>query len=292
VVSQTFVPLVNTVRTVSIRRPIGDAAETRIVTASLGTPPAPETPYASSPSAAPALPDAVVASAPAEHPTLTTPRSTGAMNEVDYYLWSVYRRSPTKRDRSGDFSWKDPAAAEHAGLTLQAYVIMGMDRDLRELIYHAGKAMDAAGIPWTIVSGFRDDYRQSIAAGLKARTGYSRHGGSKATGGYGHGLAIDVGHVDSENSNVVFAWIDANGARYGLARPIRRFDPPHVEPRGDWRQIAADLRRERTGAAVAQLTPDTVTPSHTRAALAGAVTQRSRAGRARLASRSLRGRRR
>jgi len=262
------------------------------VTASLGTPPAPETPYASSPSAAPALPDAVVASAPAEHPTLTTPRSTGAMNEVDYYLWSVYRRSPTKRDRSGDFSWKDPAAAEHAGLTLQAYVIMGMDRDLRELIYHAGKAMDAAGIPWTIVSGFRDDYRQSIAAGLKARTGYSRHGGSKATGGYGHGLAIDVGHVDSENSNVVFAWIDANGARYGLARPIRRFDPPHVEPRGDWRQIAADLRRERSGAAVAQLTPDTVTPSHTRAALAGAVTQRSRAGRARLASRSLRGRRR
>ena len=102
--------------------------------------------------------------------------------------------------------------------------------------------MDAAGIEWTIVSGFRDDWRQSIASGIKARTGYSRHGGSRAVGGYGHGRAVDVGHVDREKNGDVFRWIDENGARYGLHRPIRHFDPPHVEPRGDWRRIAARLK--------------------------------------------------
>jgi len=277
-----MVALVNTVRTLTIRRPIGDdqEPEPRIVTASL-TPPVRETPYEARPSATPSLPDEVVASAPAEHPTVARPRNAGIMDEVDQYLWSVYQRAPIKRDRSGDFSWKDPAAATHAGMTLQAYVIMGMDRDLREVMYHAGKAMDAAGIQWTIVSAFRDDYRQSIAAGLKARTGYSRHGGSKATGGYGHGLAIDVGHADGDSHNRVFAWIDANGAKYGIARPIRHFDPPHVEPRGDWRRVAANLRKDRTGAAVAEITRDDATPSRTRTAQARVAS----------ASRSVRGRR-
>src|SRR6476646_65349 len=30
-----------------------------------------------------------------------------AMDEVDQYLWAVYERSPTKRDSTGDFTWKD-----------------------------------------------------------------------------------------------------------------------------------------------------------------------------------------
>jgi hypothetical protein len=179
-------------------------------------------------------------------------REIGVMAEVDAYLWSVYQRQPTKKDRSGDFTWKDPAAAKRMGKTLQAYVITGMDPDLREALYHAGKAMDAAGIEWTIVSGFRDDYRQSIAAGIKARTGYSRHGGSRATGGYGHGVAVDVAHVDGPSRhNEVWHWFDKNGMKYGLTRPIRHFDPPHVEPRGNWRKLARDLRKDRTGVAVA-----------------------------------------
>ncbi|MGH6769764.1 MAG: hypothetical protein ACRECO_12185 [Xanthobacteraceae bacterium] len=179
-------------------------------------------------------------------------RDTGVMAEVDAYLWSVYQRQPTKKDRSGDFTWKDPAAAKRIGKTLQAYVIQGMDPDLREALYHAGKAMDAAAIEWTIVSAFRDDYRQSIAAGLKARTGYSRHGGSRATGGYGHGLAVDVAHVDGpSHHNEVWRWFDKNGMKYGLTRPIRHFDPPHVEPRGNWRKIARDMRKDRSGVAVA-----------------------------------------
>ena len=109
------------------------------------------------------------------------------------------------------------------GKTMQAYVVIGMDADLRELIYHAGKAMDAAGIEWTIVSGFRDDWRQSIASGIKARTGFSRHGGSVAVGGYGHGRAVDIGHVDRERNDDVWRWIDNNGGKYGLHRPHRQF---------------------------------------------------------------------
>jgi hypothetical protein len=253
------VPLVNTVRTLSIRRPIGDAAEIetpaepRIKTASLGGAPVGEPPYEQQrPAAAPDLPDEVVATAPAEHPTAepSRPRGNGIMNEVDDYLWEVYQRQPEKRDRGGDFTWKDPAAAKRVGKSLQAYVIQGMDADLREVLYHAGKAMDAEGIEWTVVSAFRDDWRQSIAAGLKARTGYSRHGGSRATGGYGHGLAVDVGHSDRSKSHIVFRWMDVNGSKYGLSRPIRHFDPPHVEPRGDWRRIAASLRKDRAGTAV------------------------------------------
>ena len=187
------------------------------------------------------------------------------MDQVDAYLWSVYQRQPTKKDSTGDFTWKDPAAAKRLGKTLQAYVIMGMDPDLREALYHAGKAMDAAGIEWTIVSGFRDDYRQSIAAGIKARTGYSRHGGSRATGGYGHGMAVDIAHVDgNKRHGEVWSWLDRNGMKYGLTRPIRHFDPPHVEPRGDWRRIAAKLRTERTGTAVAEREPEQTKPGKTR----------------------------
>ena len=185
-------------------------------------------------------------------PAPSAKRDAAMMQEVDAYLWEVYQRQPAKKDRSGDFTWKDPAAAKRVGRTLQAYVIMGMDPDLRETLYHAGKAMDAAGIEWTIVSAFRDDYRQSIATGIKARTGYSRHGGSRATGGYGHGLAVDVGHADGKSHTQVWRWIDANGAKYGISRPIRHFDPPHVEPRGDWRRIARNMRMERTGVAVAE----------------------------------------
>jgi hypothetical protein len=119
--------------------------------------------------------------------------------------------------------------------------------------------MDSAGIEWTIVSGFRDDWRQSIASGLKARTGYSRHGGSRAVGGYGHGRAVDIGHVERERNDEVWRWLDNNGSKYALHRPYR-FDPPHVEPRVEWRRLAANLRRDRTGAAVADAVAETREP--------------------------------
>lgn len=247
--SSTQVPgetvrLVTTVKTLSIRRPIGDEPEpdAPIVTASLGKYQAREPGYEQQMAAVPPVDDAV----PVETQTPASPRTRATADEINEYLWAVYQRQPTKKDRGGDFTWKDPAAADRMGKTLQAYVIAGMDTDFRELVYHAGKAMDAAGVEWTIVSGFRDDWRQSIASGLKARTGFSRHGGSQAVGGYGHGRAVDIGHVDNNRSHEVFRWIDNNGAKFGLHRPYR-FDPPHVEPRVEWRRLAAKLRNERTG---------------------------------------------
>ena len=90
------------------------------------------------------------------------------MDEVDEYLWEVYQRVPIKKDGGGDFTWKDPAAAKRVNMSLQDYVIRGMDRDFREQLYHAGRAMDAEGVRWSMLSAFRDDYRQRIATGFKA----------------------------------------------------------------------------------------------------------------------------
>ena len=120
------------------------------------------------------------------------------MDQVNQYLWGVYGRAETKKDGSGNFTWKDIAAAARLGMSLGDYVIRGMDRDFREVLYRAGLAMDAAGIRWTILSAFRDDYRQFLATGYKARIGDSLHGGSATTGGYGHGCAVDIKLADGE----------------------------------------------------------------------------------------------
>jgi hypothetical protein len=175
-------------------------------------------------------------------------RPVSIMDEVDRYLWEVYQRQAIKRDRSGDFSWKDPSAARRVNMSVQVYVIGGMDPDFREQLYHAGRAMDAAGIHWSILSAFRDDYRQRLASGYKARPGNSLHGGSRATGGYGHGRAVDLMNSDGNNAQV-WRWIDANGARYGLVRPMPGNDPAHVRPGGDWHRIAVALRETRNGRA-------------------------------------------
>jgi hypothetical protein len=166
------------------------------------------------------------------------------MEEVNAYLWSVYQRTTTKHDGSGDFTWKDVAAAARLGISLGDYVIGGMDRDFRELLYRAGLAIDAAGIRWTILSAFRDDYRQVMATGYKAHTGDSLHGGSATVGGYGHGCAIDI--IDGDlKSRVLWTWLDANSALLGLERPLAGLDPAHVQPRGPWHAVAAALRNER-----------------------------------------------
>jgi hypothetical protein len=75
-------------------------------------------------------------------------------DEVRAYLWSVYQRSPAKADGHGDFTRKDITAAARIGLSIEEYVIGGIDPDFREVLYAAGRAMDAAGIEWTILSGF------------------------------------------------------------------------------------------------------------------------------------------
>ena len=171
-------------------------------------------------------------------------RPVSIMEQVDDYLWEVYRRSPVKKDGTGDVTWKDPAAAKHANLPLKDYVIGGMDPEFREQLYHAGRAMDAAGLQWSMLSAFRDDYRQGLASGFKASVGNSLHGGSRRTGGYGHGRAIDITGPEGKESEV-WRWIDSHGAKYGLHRPLPGADPAHIQQRGDWHTIALTLRESR-----------------------------------------------
>jgi hypothetical protein len=217
--------LTKTVRTVSFARPVQEASRPR-------------------PSAGFALASVDTRQVEIQKPNLTG-KDVELKDEVSRYLWEVYQRSPTKKDGSGDFTWKDPAAAERVGMTLPKYVILGMDPDFREQLYHAGRAMDAAGIRWSMLSAFRDDYRQRIASGIKASGGNSLHGGSRRTGGYGHGQAVDMTGVDDTDMSDVWKWVDANGAKYGLSRPMPGYDPAHVQSRGEWHKLAASLRQAR-----------------------------------------------
>jgi hypothetical protein len=182
---------------------------------------------------------------------------------IDRYLWSVYQRTPKVdtikvRDQikvtvkkkgktrtiiatltklvDEDFTWKDPKAAQKAGMSLMDYVIGGMDRSFKLKLYHALRALDDAGLSPGITSGFRDDYRQSLASGNKAATDSSYHGGSRR-GGYGHGLAADLVSVKGEtraqrcsSSENLWKWIDAHGKEFGIGRPYLDKDPPHVGP--------------------------------------------------------------
>jgi hypothetical protein len=182
---------------------------------------------------------------------------------IDQYLWSVYERAPkvdtikveeqikTTVKKNGksrtvtktvtkfvneDFTWKDPAAAEKGGMSVAQYVIGGMDRGFRLRLYHLFRALDDAGLAPGMTSGFRDDYRQSIASGHKAATGNSYHGGSRR-GGYGQGLAADIVSVKGEtrsercsSSELMWKWIDAHGKEYGIGRPYLDKDPPHIAP--------------------------------------------------------------
>ena len=182
---------------------------------------------------------------------------------IDDYLWAFYERTPkvdTNRIKQrvkalvrkkgktrtvtrtvtryvvADFTWKDPIAAQRAGMPLKDYVIGGMDRRFKLKLYYALRAMDEAGFMPGITSAFRDDYRQGIASGNKAASDSSYHGGSRR-GGYGHGLAADLVSVKGETRLQRFAstvemwkWIDEREKELGIGRPYLNRDPPHVGP--------------------------------------------------------------
>jgi hypothetical protein len=182
---------------------------------------------------------------------------------VDRYLWSLYERTrkidtikvPEQTKvmvkRKGktrivtqtitklveeDFTWKDPNAAERAGMSPMDYVIGGMNPSFRVTLYHALRALDDAGLMPGITSAFRDDYRQTIAAGQKAQSDRSYHGGS-FRGGYGHGLATDIVSVKGAtraerwaSSEQLWRWIDTHEKELGIGRPYLDRDAPHVAP--------------------------------------------------------------
>jgi hypothetical protein len=193
---------------------------------------------------------------------------------IDRYLWALYQRTPkmdtikvherrkvTVRKKGKtvtvtksftrlvdeDFTWKDPKAAEKAGMPMMDYVIGGMDRSFKLKLFHMLRAAEEAGLSPGITSAFRDDYRQSIASGLKAATDRSYHGGS-FRGGYGHGLAADAvsikGGTQAQrwiSTESFWKWIDAHGPEFGIARPYLDRDPPHVAPI-DGKEYAAHHR--------------------------------------------------
>lgn len=140
------------------------------------------------------------------------------------YLCEIYKRTPIKQDASGDFTWKDKAAADRRNMDLCEYVVGGMNPKLRSALIEFGKVAFEAGIPWSFSSGFRDDWRQSIASGYKARTGNSLHGGSRRTGGYGDGRAVDLSGPVS-----VLELFDSVGGKLGLIRPMKASDPAHIQ---------------------------------------------------------------
>jgi hypothetical protein len=209
----------------------------------------------------PAAPGARTAAVMATVPKLALPPE----DPVQDYLWEVYQRKPVKSDSSGDFTWKDQAAAKRLGISLRSYAIGGMDPDFREQLYHAGHAMDAAGLHWSMLSAFRDDYRQGLASGFKAHGGNSLHGGSRATGGYGHGRAIDITGAEGD-SDAVWHWVDAHGSKYGLARPMTRIDPAHIQARGSYHDLAHTLREARHKLEAKINGPAAAAPSKTKVA--------------------------
>jgi hypothetical protein len=190
---------------------------------------------------------------------------------IDDYLWALYERTPKidtnkvvqrirvkakvaikKKNKTltvtktlvktntkyvvGDFTWKDPTAAQRAGMSLKDYVIGGMDPGFKLKLYRAVRAMEYAGHMPGITSAFRDNYRQGIASGTKAASDSSYHGGSRR-GGYGYGFAADLVSVKGEtrfqryaSSQELWRWIDAHEKELGIGRPYLNRDPPHVAP--------------------------------------------------------------
>jgi hypothetical protein len=95
-----------------------------------------------------------------------------------------------------------------------------------EELFHTLHAAEQAGLSPGITSAFRDDYRQSIASGLKAAADRSFHGGS-FRGAYGHGLAADAVSVKGAtraqrwiSTESFWKWIDAHGKEFGIGRRI------------------------------------------------------------------------
>ncbi|WP_448043274.1 hypothetical protein [Bradyrhizobium liaoningense] len=212
---------------------------------------------------------------------------------IDRYLWALYQRT-AKEDtikvqerravtvkRKGktvtvmrsftklvdqDFTWKDPKAAERAGMSMMDYVIGGMDKSFKKKLFRTLLAAEAAGLSPGITSAFRDDYRQSIASGLKAASDRSYHGGS-TRGGYGHGMAADIVSTQGNNraqrwvsTEILWKWVDANGKAFGIGRPYLDRDPPHVGPIDGKEYIS------RRGVATDRKEAANVKPKKTRAA--------------------------
>jgi hypothetical protein len=262
-----------------------------IVTASVGDPSEvlpPETPPTQAATEAAATNAPLLAPDDGRQDTKSSVDSVAVLDEcfvvdtcVDRYLWALYQRTPKEDSakseeqrkvtvkRKGklvtvtkifstvvaeDFAWKDPKAAEKAGMSMMDYVIGGVDHDFKVRLFRMLHAAEEAGLSPGITSAFRDDYRQSIASGLKAANDRSYHGGS-FRGGYGHGLAADVVSTNGTtralrqaSTEIFWKWIDTHGPEFGIGRPYLDRDPPHVAPI-DGQEYASHNPKARQAAA-------------------------------------------
>jgi len=151
------------------------------------------------------------------------------------YLFARYLKTD-KEDDTGDFVWKDPQAAAHAGMQLRHYLFAGLEEGFEVRAYWLARTLAYFDYRVGITSAFRDDYRQGlIRHGIKAAVGKSFHGGSRR-GGFGNGRAIDLVSLGGSRKEVLkksatlWAAIDRLGPRFGLGRPYGDRDPPHVAP--------------------------------------------------------------
>jgi hypothetical protein len=163
------------------------------------------------------------------------------------------------------------------------YVIGGMDRTFRLKLFHTLHAAEQAGLQPGITSAFRDDYRQSIATGLKAATDRSYHGGS-TRGGYGRGLAADIVSVKGAtraqrwvSTEKLWKWIDERGKEFGIGRPYLSRDPPHVAP-VDGQEYVSRRGGAKTQEADAKTKRVAVRDDHSKAKQAKAVKTANAAG--------------
>jgi hypothetical protein len=255
------------VKAATVRPPDADTAVAQTVVAVTRPNPAPAQPALRLPEQTFTLAAATPSDANLSLPKVTAPEAADecvvSQECIDQYLWSLYerarkidtvkvserykvtvkkkgkKRTVTKTRTklvTEDFSWKDPDAAEKVGMSMQQYVIGGMERSFKVKLYRLMRAADDAGHAPGITSGFRDDYRQSIATGKKAASDSSYHGGSRR-GGYGYGLAADVVSTKGDTradrwitTDLLWKWIDENGPQYGIGRPYLDRDPPHIGP--------------------------------------------------------------
>ena len=182
---------------------------------------------------------------------------------ADRYLWALYQRT-RKEDtvkektpkevtvkRKGkmvtvtrtvtqvvdeDFGWKDPKAADHAGMTMTDYVIGGMDRDFK-LQAVPSDARRRTGRP--VTRHHQRIPRQLSPVDRKRAEGrrrpllpwrqLARRLRSRACRRYRQRQWRDARAAPGVERNL-WNWVDKHGKDYGIGRPYHDRDPPHVGP--------------------------------------------------------------
>ena len=101
-------------------------------------------------------------------------------------------------------------------MPIMDHVMGDMDQSFKRKLFHALHTGGAAGLSPGITRALRDDYRQSIASGLKAATDRAIPTVGASRGGYGRGLAADIVSVKgttkarrSVSAEILRKWIDA-----------------------------------------------------------------------------------